>query len=276
MTKVRMRRGVAAVGGTLVALTVPAGADAHQARPKVTKVYCDPSAQADQGCPEGEFVALRGKGLASVTRVDFLGASGKQDDRHVHPRARSERRVLVRVPPLAQTGRVRAIAHGGLRSRGNPRLVVASSSQAPPPATEETAGDGVFPVKGRWDYGTRTNSFGGGRNHQGQDIFAACGTPIVAAVSGRVVVARAGGNEGNYAVTEAADGGQQAYLHMQQPASVRRGDQVTAGQAIGKVGETGNASGCHLHFELWTAPGRFTGGSAYDPKPDLDRWAGGG
>ena len=67
MTKVRMRRGVAAVSGMLAVLSVPAGADAHQARPKVTKVYCDPSAQADQGCPEGEFVALRGKGLASGT-----------------------------------------------------------------------------------------------------------------------------------------------------------------------------------------------------------------
>ena len=274
MTKVRMRRGVAAASMLLV-LSVPAGADAHQARPKVTKVYCDPTAQADQGCPEGEFVALRGKGLASVTRVDFLGARGKQDDRHVHPRARSDRRVLVRVPPLAQTGRVRAIGHDGLKSRRNPRLVVVSGAQAPPPS-EETTGDGVFPVKGRWNYGTATNSFGGGRNHQGQDIFATCGTPIVAAVSGAVVVARTGGNEGNYAVTESADGRQQAYLHMQQPASVRRGDAVTAGQAIGKVGETGNASGCHLHFELWTAPGRFTGGSAYDPKPDLDRWSAGG
>ena len=275
MTNVRMRGG-AAVAGLLVSLSLAAGADAHSVRPKVTKVYCDPSAQADQGCPEGEFVALRGKGLASVTRVDFLGASGKQDDRHVHPRARSERRVLVRVPPLAQTGRVRAIGHDGLRSRGNPRLVVASTSTAAPPANDETAGEGVFPVKGRWNYGTETDRFGGGRNHQGQDIFAACGTPIVAAVSSKVVVARTGGNEGNYAVTESADGVQQAYLHMQQPAGVRRGDQVTAGQVIGKVGETGNASGCHLHFELWTAPGRFTGGTAYDPKPDLDRWAAGG
>ena len=275
MTNIPMRGG-AAVAGILVSLTLAAGADAHPARPKVTKVYCDASAQADQGCPEGEFVALRGKGLASVTRVDFLGASGKQDDRHVHPRVRSERRVLVRVPPLAQTGRVRAIGHDGLRSRGNPRLVVATSSPSSPPATEEAAGEGVFPVKGRWNYGTRTNRFGGGRNHQGQDIFAACGTPIVAAVSGKVVVARTGGNEGNFAVTQSADGGQQAYLHMQQPANVRRGDQVTAGEPIGKVGETGNASGCHLHFELWTAPGRFTGGTAYDPKPDLDRWTAGG
>ena len=271
MTRVPMRRCAAALGGILLSLSLPAVAGAHKAPPRVTKVYCDASAQADQGCPEGEFVALRGERLAGVTRVVFLGGRGAQDDRHVHPRVRSAHRVLVRVPPLAQTGRVRAIGHDGRGSKGNPLLVIASSAPAPPAAEE--AKNGVFPVKGRWNYGTATNRFGGGRNHQGQDIFASCGTPIVAAVSGKVVVARTGGNEGNYAVTEAEDGSQQAYLHMQRPASVQRGAQVAAGQAIGLVGETGNASGCHLHFELWTAPGRFTGGSAHDPKPDLDRWA---
>ena len=273
MTKATTRRPAAAIGGVLLSLSLPAGADAHEVPPKVIKVYCDARAQAEQGCPEGEFVALRGERLASVTRVVFLGGRGVQDDRHVHPRTRSPHRVLVRVPRLAQSGRVRAIGHDGRGSRRNPRLVIASSPQ---PATPPATTGGVFPVKGRWSYGTATNRFGGGRNHQGQDIFAACGTPVAAALPGRVVVARSGGNEGNYAVTEATDGTQQAYLHMQRPATVQPGDQVTAGQAIGRVGETGNASGCHLHFELWTAPGRFTGGSPRDPKPDLDRWAKGG
>jgi murein DD-endopeptidase MepM/ murein hydrolase activator NlpD len=134
----------------------------------------------------------------------------------------------------------------------------------------------VFPVQGRWDFGTAANRFGGGRGHQGQDIFARCGTPVVAARDGSVVAARTGGNEGNYAVIEAPDGAQQAYLHMIEPATVRKGQQVTAGQPIGNVGETGNASGCHLHFELWSSPGRFTGGSPYDPRPDLERWAAAG
>jgi murein DD-endopeptidase MepM/ murein hydrolase activator NlpD len=38
------------------------------------------------------------------------------------------------------------------------------------------------------------------------------------------------------------------------------------------VGETGRASGCHLHFELWTAPGWYKGGRAVDPLPTLRRW----
>ena len=138
---------------------------------------------------------------------------------------------------------------------------------------ESTADDSAFPVRGRHDMGTPVNGFGGGRGHQGQDIFAGCGTPVVAARAGKVVEVATEGNEGNYVVTETADGRQQAYLHLLHPNSVERGERVGAGERIGSVGQTGNAQGCHLHFELWTAPGRFTGGHVLDPRPALDRWA---
>jgi murein DD-endopeptidase MepM/ murein hydrolase activator NlpD len=77
---------------------------------------------------------------------------------------------------------------------------------------------------------------------------------------------------GNYVVVEAADGTAQAYMHLQQPALVQRGDVVQAGQPIGLVGDTGRATGCHLHFELWTAPGWYAGGAAFDPLPRLELW----
>jgi murein DD-endopeptidase MepM/ murein hydrolase activator NlpD len=133
---------------------------------------------------------------------------------------------------------------------------------------------GVFPVRGRYDFGSAVNRFGGGRGHQGQDIFAACTTPVLAARAGTVITVATAGNEGNYAVVEAPDGSQNAYLHMLDRASLERGAEVRAEQVIGKVGESGNAVGCHLHFETWTAPGRYSGGRAIDPRPDLDRWAG--
>ena len=136
-----------------------------------------------------------------------------------------------------------------------------------------TARDAVFPVRGRHDFGSAVNGFGGGRGHQGQDIFAVCGTPVVAARAGTVVEAETAGNEGNYVVMKAVDGPDQAYLHLLRPNSVSKGDRVGAGERIGKVGDSGNADGCHLHFELWTAPGRFTGGSAMNPRAALDRWA---
>ena len=44
------------------------------------------------------------------------------------------------------------------------------------------------------------------------------------------------------------------------------------GQPIGEVGDTGDADGCHLHFEMWSAPGWYTGGAPIDPLPSLKAW----
>ncbi len=139
-------------------------------------------------------------------------------------------------------------------------------------ARPSTPVEDAFPVHGRHDMGTAVNGFGGGRGHDGQDIFADCGTPVVAARAGKVVEVDSGGAEGNYVVLKTADGRQHAYLHLLHPHSVERGEQFGAGDRIGSVGQTGNAQGCHLHFELWTAPGRFTGGRALNPRSALDRW----
>jgi len=138
----------------------------------------------------------------------------------------------------------------------------------PPPAPLDHA----FPVHGRHDFGTAVNGFGGGRGHQGQDILADCGTPVVAARAGTVVKVATEGAEGNYVVLETADGRQQAYLHLLHPHSVRRGEWFGAGERIGSVGQSGNAQGCHLHFELWTAPGWRAGGSPIDPQRALLAW----
>ena len=152
------------------------------------------------------------------------------------------------------------------RVRAEP-LNAISRAEPPAPVVEN-----AFPVHGRHDMGTAVNGFGGGRGHDGQDIFADCGTPVVAARAGKVVEVDSGGAEGNYVVLRADDGRQQAYLHLLHPHSVSRGEQFGAGDRIGSVGQTGNAQGCHLHFELWTAPGRFTGGRALNPRAALDRW----
>lgn len=62
-------------------------------------------------------------------------------------------------------------------------------------------------------------------------------------------------------------------MHMRAPASVAAGDELPVGTQVGEVGETGSASGCHLHFELWTALGWYSGGEPIDPRPQLDGWA---
>jgi murein DD-endopeptidase MepM/ murein hydrolase activator NlpD len=62
------------------------------------------------------------------------------------------------------------------------------------------------------------------------------------------------------------------YMHLRAPALVKEGERVRTGQVIGYVGDTGDASACHLHMELWTAPGWYAGGHPYDPLPSLHSW----
>src|SRR5690606_19635758 len=81
------------------------------------------------------------------------------------------------------------------------------------------------------------------------------------------------GAAGNYIVLQDAEGSSYAYMHLRDKALVDDGDRVRAGELIGYVGDTGRASGCHLHFERWTAPGWYEGGEPYDALPELKRWA---
>ncbi len=61
-------------------------------------------------------------------------------------------------------------------------------------------------------------------------------------------------------------------MHLTEPSAFDRGDRVLTGQRIGTVGDTGNARGCHLHFELWRKPGWYSGGRAFNPLPALRDW----
>jgi murein DD-endopeptidase MepM/ murein hydrolase activator NlpD len=134
----------------------------------------------------------------------------------------------------------------------------------------------VFPVRGTHDFGGSGSVFGAGRSghsHQGHDVFAECGTPMVAARGGRVRYAGYESSAGYYVVIDGRGSGRDmAYMHLMRPSRLGTGEAVRTGQRIGEVGETGNAVGCHLHFEIWTAPGWYVGGSPVDPLPSLRRW----
>jgi murein DD-endopeptidase MepM/ murein hydrolase activator NlpD len=130
-----------------------------------------------------------------------------------------------------------------------------------------------FPILGPHKFGTGTAAFGGARNHQGQDTFAACGTPLVAAHGGTVKFSGYHSAAGYYVVIDNAGvGTDYVYMHMRSAASVEQGDKVRTGRRIGAVGDSGDADGCHLHFEIWTAPGWYTGGHPIDPLPSLKAW----
>jgi murein DD-endopeptidase MepM/ murein hydrolase activator NlpD len=142
----------------------------------------------------------------------------------------------------------------------------ASATVAPEPLVEPEL---VYPVLGKVSYGGFANRFGGGRGHQGHDVFADCGTPLVAAAPGRVVDAKFQASAGNYVVIATGSGRHHFYAHLVRPAAVDVGDRVEAGDRLGSVGQSGNAWDCHLHFEVWTAPGWYRGGHPIDPLPFL-------
>lgn len=134
----------------------------------------------------------------------------------------------------------------------------------------------TFPILAAHEYGGSGGRFGAprsGHTHQGQDVMAACGAPLVAARGGRVQYARWDDNAGNYIVIDGIGTPNDfAYMHLAEPTPLQEGDVVRTGQPIGIVGATGDASGCHLHFEIWGAPGWYEGGSPFDPLAELMKW----
>lgn len=118
-------------------------------------------------------------------------------------------------------------------------------------------------------YGPRWGTF-----HAGLDFAAPIGTPIYAAADGVVVEGRERYNVsgfGSWIWLDCQDsvGKDFIYGHVKHSGIlVRAGDSVRAGQQIGVVGNEGESTGPHLHFEVWGYPGRL-GGAHQDPAPYL-------
>jgi murein DD-endopeptidase MepM/ murein hydrolase activator NlpD len=138
------------------------------------------------------------------------------------------------------------------------------SDSAPADSTPaDPAASGTSPVDGAHHYGDGFGDRGGG--HKGQDVMADCGLPLRAIrdVTVRRVATEAAA--GRYIVLHDGDSGEDyVYMHMS-AVDVAVGDTPRAGEKVGAVGRTGDATACHLHFEEWTSPGWYAGGNAKDP-----------
>jgi murein DD-endopeptidase MepM/ murein hydrolase activator NlpD len=134
----------------------------------------------------------------------------------------------------------------------------------------------MFPIRGPHDYGDAGARFGSGRSghsHQGQDVFAKCGTKLVAARAGTVKFNQYHSAAGYYVVVDGYKSKfDYVYMHLQERSPFRTGDKLRPGQMLGRVGDTGNAQGCHLHYEMWSAPGWYDGGNPLDPYRFLKAW----
>jgi murein DD-endopeptidase MepM/ murein hydrolase activator NlpD len=132
----------------------------------------------------------------------------------------------------------------------------------------------VYPIRGRHADRGPIGLFGvprnGGRTHEGFDVNAACGTPVVAARGGRVV--RSDYDPvlyGNLVIIRGERTRRDYwYAHLRHASKLRVGDRVRTGERIGSIGDTGNARtiGCHLHFQL------LVRGRPIDPAPQLHAW----
>ena len=89
----------------------------------------------------------------------------------------------------------------------------------------------------------------GNSGHRGTDIPAPEGTPILAAHGGTVIISGWNNSYGNQVLLDNGAGLSTRYAHMT-AAAVSAGETVTAGQVIGYVGNTGDSTGFHLHFEV--------------------------
>lgn len=239
--------------------------------PKIAKVACVKGCATRKRLQAGSTVRISGRSLRQVTTAVFLGSTGSGDDVRTKVKPLDARRLRTKVPASAVTGPISLVTAAAVASPPSPAVAILP----PLPAGVLTVDDHVFPIAGKHDFGGAGASFGSGRaghSHQGHDVFASCGTPLVAARGGRVQVSKYHSAAGNHVVISTADGTDYVYMHLAEPSPFSVGDSVATGQRIGSVGDSGNARGCHLHFELWSAPGYYEGGRPFDPFPALKAW----
>ncbi len=119
-----------------------------------------------------------------------------------------------------------------------------------------------MPVQARVSstFGRRVHPVTGAKSfHEGIDLAAVKGTEVATSGPGVVVKAGKAGTYGNLVIVDHGGGLQTRYAHLDS-IEVQVGQQLAAGQSIGKVGDTGRVTGAHLHFEV------RRNGKAIDPK----------
>jgi len=203
------------------------------------------------------------KSLESVknektTRVKSLNVEERKIQAEIDEFENDKKEILEAAAKAAKEASVSKTSSSGANTSNS-----SSSSSATISSTSTVSVCGfISPISGR-NKADITTGFYGYRNHGGVDFArnskgAVLGLPVVAAKSGVVVKSLAKKNSsgnytsyGEYIQINHPDGSSTLYAHMQQNSrKVSVGDHVSQGQVIGNVGQTGNASGPHLHFEI--------------------------
>jgi len=245
----------------------------RSARPMLT-IFSATASAVNAGYPIVRF-QVTDRSRAVRVRLAFVGLDGGGTYRkNLGSRRTGITHAYAWAPPAEANGsfRVRITARDPLGYS----VVRATTVSVSPPAP---SGDHRFPVAGPHNFGGPDARFGAGRTghtHQGQDIIAPGGTPVVAPHAGRVTWVDYQAAAAGYYVVLASDGEPYNYVFMhllKGSTLVKSGQHVATGQQIAQVGASGDAEGTHLHFEIWDGPW-FNGGHAIDPLPFLKQWPG--
>jgi murein DD-endopeptidase MepM/ murein hydrolase activator NlpD len=257
----------------LLMLLLAAPANAAGTGGAVASSFSVAPASVDAGQPVTfAFVAQPG----TLARVDFI-APGKPAVRARLGRVGASGTMKVAWPTTTLPGG-QYTARLVLQRRGK-TIYVRSGLSVTVPATFSTTTSAIFPVQGPFNFGGELSKFGAGRPghiHEGQDIAADEGTPVVTPVAGTVSwIAYQASGAGYYVVVNGVDGRAYVFMHLQAASTlVTKGQALIAGQRIASVGSTGGSDGPHLHFEIWLNGWRATKASApIDPLPELLAWS---
>jgi murein DD-endopeptidase MepM/ murein hydrolase activator NlpD len=184
-------------------------------------------------------------------------------------------RTLLRVARASGRATLTVKAKPKPRPRPVPKPTPAApvGDTAPPPPVPLPGATGAFPVAGPHTYGDGVGAPRKGHTHEGADILAAEGVPVVAPEAGSIVKTDYQASGAGHYVVQRAGGRDFFFAHCQSGTiAVSAGQPVGAGQLLCRVGSTGSATGPHLHFEIWVGGWRVPGGSFVDPMPQLRSW----
>ena len=225
--------------------------------------------------------------LGRSARVEFTLSGRRAAKVRLHVRNASDRSRLATIDLGEREAGRHSVSFTGLETgtalpEGRYLLHIAGRNLRRAPSATSTAElefrHHIFPVAGAFSWGEEGSRFGAprkGHRHQGQDLAAAEGTPVVAPRGGVVeTVQYQARGAGHYVVVDGeSEDYDYVFMHLRSGSiPVTAGQRVRTGQLIGEVGRTGASSGPHLHFEIWVG-GWYAGGEPIDPLPLLQSWA---
>jgi murein DD-endopeptidase MepM/ murein hydrolase activator NlpD len=136
-----------------------------------------------------------------------------------------------------------------------------TNRSTPTGSTHYNGGRFAWPVIGGNNYISQYFHSG----HGAIDIAADYGSPVVAAAAGRVYFAGWKSNGGGWQVWISHGNGMYTTYNHMSSLSVGTGQSVSRGQRVGRIGQSGNATGPHLHFEVWRGGVPWQGGYQTNP-----------